>query len=375
MSRLVVTSVLLDATAGAIGSAQPPGRATIAGMVTDTTGVPIVGAEIILLGTSERVSTDERGNFRIVSVPTGAASLRVRRLGFRPESVAVTVAQVPDAATPGPTLRIRMLPAVQQLAPVVVNATRGRYSGRLADYYERLERRSSGVFIVRSDLEAGNPRSIAQVIQRQPGLEVVRRGSASTVRFRGRLCSPEIWLDGIATPLGAVDLETLPANTFHGIELYLGAATAPFRYYSESRKPCGTILLWSRDADTDPPRRAEHGIISSAELESMVTAASVFTADDVDIPVRVDPARPLAVAYPPELRAARASGVVIAEFVVDSSGSVEPGTFGVISSAEPRFTEAVRAAIEKASFIPASRQGKRVRQLVQQRVRFDVPSS
>ena len=371
---MVVMSVLLEATGGAFGSAQQPGRATIAGVVTDTTGAPIVGAEIILLGTVERVSTDERGTFRIVGVPTGAASLRVRRLGFRPESVSVTVVQGADPTTPGPTVQVRMQPAVQQLTPVVVNAGRARYSGRLAGYYERLERRTNGVFIVRADLEAGNPRSIAQVMQRQPGLEVVRRGASSTVRFRGRLCSPEIWLDGIATPLGAVDLETLPADTFHGIELYLGAATAPFRYYSESRKPCGTILLWSRGPDTDPPRRDERDVISSAELESLVMAASVFTADDVDVPVRVDPARPLVVTYPPELQAARARGVVIAEFVVDSSGSVEPGTFGVISSAEPRFTEAVRAAIEKATFIPASRQGKRVRQLVQQRVRFEVPS-
>ena len=62
----------------------------------------------------------------------------------------------------------------------------------------------------------------------------------------------------------------------------------------------------------------------------------------------------------------------IAGVVTDTTPG--PTLFGVISSAEPRFTDAVRAAIEKAGFIPASRRGKRVRQLVQQRVRFELPS-
>ena len=66
-------------------------------------------------------------------------------------------------------------------------------------------------------------------------------------------------------------------------------------------------------------------------------------------------------------------GVVVAEFVVDTTGRVEPETFSVVSSPHLLFSHAVYEAIAPARFTPARRGGRSVRQVVQMRFRFTPP--
>ncbi|HEY8165420.1 MAG TPA: carboxypeptidase-like regulatory domain-containing protein, partial [Gemmatimonadaceae bacterium] len=63
-------------------SGQPTG--TVEGTVSDSTGAPVVGAELSIDGSILSASSDERGKFRFTGVPTGAVTLRARRLGFEP---------------------------------------------------------------------------------------------------------------------------------------------------------------------------------------------------------------------------------------------------------------------------------------------------
>jgi TonB family protein len=186
--------------------------------------------------------------------------------------------------------------------------------------------------------------------------------------MRDRTCAPLVWLDGTAVPTGTVDLDTFEPSTLEGIELYLGSTGAPARYsWSRDLSNCGTILLWTRGSDTDVP----HKMVSSAtEIEALVASLSVFTADQVDQPAAPDPTRPLTIPYPPSLYAAHMRGEVLAEFVVDTQGQVEKGTFGVVSATHPLFADAVRTAILGATFKPAVKQGKAVRQLVHQPFEF-----
>ena len=76
--------------------------------------------------------------------------------------------------------------------------------------------------------------------------------------------------------------------------------------------------------------------------------------------------------YPPDLIATATEGQVDAIYVVDTIGRVDTTTIQVIQSNDPRFTESVRNALGEARFHPAKRGGKHVRQLVQQRFRFQI---
>jgi TonB family protein len=345
-------------------SAQEQG--TVKGTVADSAGVPIFSAEIALEGSSIRVFSDERGEFRLMSVPLGARVLKARRLGFTPSQVNVEVAEAAGAS-----VSIRMKPVAAPLPPVVIRASKMNFTGRLSGYYERLAKRSSGYFITREQIDRENPSTLGQLLQRTPGISAVRgRGGSTGVRMRGRRCGPLVWIDGTPMPAGEVDIDSFAPSTLHGIELYLGATTAPLRFiFNRDRSSCGTILLWSRGPDTDP-------IIStptpSVDLEELVARLAVYNADQVDQRAHLDTSQRLLLSFPPPLYAARVGGLVIAEFVVDTAGRMEKGTLGIVSSTAPLFTEAVRVALETANYVPAVKGGRHVRQLIQQPFRFDV---
>jgi TonB family protein len=76
--------------------------------------------------------------------------------------------------------------------------------------------------------------------------------------------------------------------------------------------------------------------------------------------------------YPPELSARGVQGRVDATYVVDTMGRVDTTTIHVMQSDDPRFTQSVLTALAEARFRPAMRQGKSVRQLVQQRFSFKL---
>src|SRR3989304_5180965 len=67
-------------------SAQSTGK--IAGRVTDeSTGEPLVGANIIVTGTTHGASTDEEGWYDIIKVPSGVYEVTVAYLGYQKQVV------------------------------------------------------------------------------------------------------------------------------------------------------------------------------------------------------------------------------------------------------------------------------------------------
>lgn len=336
----------------------------IAGSVRDSMGQAIAGAEVGIASAQIRTRTDQRGAFRLAYVPSGTSTVQVRRLGFRMTTVVVAV--TPDSVA---SVDFQLQSVGATLSTIVVKDRRGRHTGRLAGFYERLESHTSGTFITRARIEEGDPRNLTTVLQRVPGIEIVRGGR---VRMRGRTCAPLVWIDGVAMPAGEVDVSSFPPTSIEGIELYLSASGAPLRYQATvDRARCGTILLWSRGPDTELRRRP--AVASAAELEQRYADRTVFTVAEVDVPARPDSAAPFAVVYPPELFADDVRGSVVAEFVVDSGGRAEEGTFGLVHSSHPLFARAVQDAMRKAVFHPALLGGRRVAQIVQIPIRFEPP--
>ncbi len=338
----------------------------ITGTVTDSSGVPVLGAELAVEGAPGHAFTDDAGAFRLNGVPLGTHILSARRLGFAPFQVGVQVSDGSEA-----TVDIHMKFLAEALPPVVVRASRMKYTGRLAGYYERLDRKSAGTFITREQIDKSSASRLGQLLAQVPGIGAVRgHGGTTGVRMRGRDCWPLVWLDGMPMPAGEVDLDSFAPSSIQGIELYLGSTTAPMRYiYNRDVSSCGTVLIWSRGPDTDPIRSTP---TPSVDLEDLLARMAVYSAEQVDSRAHLDSTAGLQLSYPPPLYAARVPGLVIAEFVVDSAGRIENGTLGIVSSTAPLFTSAVRVALEGASYVPAIKDGRRVRQLVQQRFQFDM---
>jgi hypothetical protein len=362
----VIPALVLAVITLAMTPLSSAGQATLTGTVTDTSGVPISGAEITLEGSPASTRSDEHGNFRLTDIPMGATLVTVRRLGFASFKVGVQISQ-----PSGAQLGVRMTPVATSLPPVVVRADRMNYTGRLAGYYARLEKKSAGYFITREQIDRERPSTMGQLLQGVPGIRAARgRGGITGVRMRGRTCWPLVWIDGTPMPAGEVDLDSFVPSSIQGIELYLGSTTAPMSYmYDRDLSSCGTILVWSRGPDTDPPNSAS---FASADLEALVARLAVYTPEKVDRPSRLDTTQVLSLTFPPPLFASRTSGLVIAQFVVDTLGHVEDGTVGIVSSTAPLFTDAVRVALATATFVPALKDGHAVRQFVQQPFEFAI---
>jgi protein TonB len=69
--------------------------------------------------------------------------------------------------------------------------------------------------------------------------------------------------------------------------------------------------------------------------------------------------------YPGQLRSANVEGSVTAQFVVDTMGKADMGTFKEINSSHVLFTDAVKRRLPQMKFIPAEVGGRKVKQLVQ----------
>lgn len=365
---VLVAALVLTWTS--LATAQTP--MVLTGVVTDTAGTPILGVAVTVTGAVTATSTDERGEFRLPGVTPGPVEVRARRLGFSPIVLEHDV-RGPEAHN---RLQLTMTPVPTTLRPVVVQSSRRSAEGtRLAGYYERLQRRSSGHFITRPELEAQEHRRLSQVIGGTAGVSAFQlRSGGGVVRMRGRSCRPLVWIDGVPMPAGEVDLDAFPVNTLHGVEVYLSSTPPMGHTAMRNQSACGTILLWSRGRDTDPPRASRRTV----DLEQMVASLAVHTADQVDQPAGLDVLNPIEVVYPPDMLAARVGGTVVVEYVVDGEGRIEPRTIGLVSATHPLFAAAVMSGLDRAvhgsAYTPAVKDGQPVRQVVQQRFGFSPGS-
>lgn len=79
--------------------------------------------------------------------------------------------------------------------------------------------------------------------------------------------------------------------------------------------------------------------------------------------------------YPESLKAAGVEGSVLVAFVVDTVGTADPSTIKVIARSDPLLAEAVRAAVPRMSFLPATLNFVKVKQAVRQPFIFNLFSA
>ncbi len=77
-------------------------------------------------------------------------------------------------------------------------------------------------------------------------------------------------------------------------------------------------------------------------------------------------------AYPADLLAQNVEGEVRVQFVVDTSGRVDPASFRIVASSHYAFADAVRVALPGMKFRPAKMRERAVPQLVEQPFSFRI---
>jgi protein TonB len=114
----------------------------------------------------------------------------------------------------------------------------------------------------------------------------------------------------------------------------------------------------------------EGGVAGGVAGGTGPVTGETFLQTEVDDPVQVlSKVQPR---YPPVLQQAGVSGSVDAQWVVDTLGHAEPSSWKVLKSTNQQFEAPAREAILKAVYKPARIKGGAVRQLVQQKISFNI---
>jgi TonB-linked SusC/RagA family outer membrane protein len=92
-------------------------QARIAGVVVNARGEPVAGAQVLVQGTANQAVTNQEGRFQIPNVTGTEVVLAVRRIGYRPLTQTVRVAEA--------EIRLVMVEAAINLDEIVVTGTAG----------------------------------------------------------------------------------------------------------------------------------------------------------------------------------------------------------------------------------------------------------
>lgn len=347
------------------------GTGVVRGQVRERGGESLSGAQVRLVSPgnpSYVTESDDGGRFRIPKVPAGSWWVVVRRIGYRPDSVRV--------ATPDSTEVTVSLPRLPIALAAVRVEGRRNLSGPMEGFYRRMQTNGGGRFLTRAEIERRNVMNMTDIFRMVPGVRIETRGFTNHIRMRGARCAPLVWLDGAPMYAGEVDLDGFDARSFEGIEIYSGPASVPVEYQGNSRMnaSCGVIILWSRRGELRERKRKADEPTPSERIAKALEERSAFGPNDVDYSAQPDSTELVRPVYPDSLFDALVPGRVMTEFIVDTTGRALMDTFSAVTTTHRLFVEPVRRAVRDQSFVPASRQGRVVRQVVQ--IPFDfIPDS
>jgi outer membrane biosynthesis protein TonB len=129
-----------------------------------------------------------------------------------------------------------------------------------------------------------------------------------------------------------------------------------------TREPLGT-------SSAKPVQQAPRMVVSGGEEEKRQGSDSAYFEYQVEQPVTL--VSGISPRYPDSLRTA-GMGEVLVQFVVDAEGRPDVSTFKVLKANRREFVLAVRLALPAMRFQAARKDGRAVKQIVQQPFMFQV---
>ena len=239
-------------------------------VVTDSTRVPITGAEVALPELGKSAFSNARGEFRITGIAAGDQHVVVRRIGYGAADTHVTFRS-------NETVERRVvLGRAVMLEPVIVSDL--AFERAMASFDEH-RRVGLGHFIARAEIAKYEGMKLGTVLQQLPGIDL-RHGQdhgtfVSSRRAPRPLCPHNqpgcleshgfyiegengapvacyslVWLDGVLIngarePTEPFDVDRYAPQQVEAVEFYAGAAETPTEY-SRMGSNCGVLVIWTK---------------------------------------------------------------------------------------------------------------------------------
>ncbi len=226
-------------------SQTPRSLVTLTGVVRDPDGTPLSAVEVVVDSTY-RDFTNERGEFKLSGLRAGLLELTARRVGYHPIS---TIVQVDSGLVV--QLAIKLIPNAAELETVVVEGKRLNRTLVENGYYER-QKLGAGYFMD-PDYLARHSTGISSLVRTIPSVQVsrTRRGAEVALGRNGhRLCAMSIFVDGTYFRMGGelgVD-EAINRDDLLALEVYPHATDIPTKYLGSGMSgfDCGAIMIWTK---------------------------------------------------------------------------------------------------------------------------------
>lgn len=193
-SRLLTLVVALFITSVAFAQVG-----TIKGNIKDAaTGDGIIGANVVIEGTTQGASTDIDGNFEITKVKTGKYNIVVTYISYRTKTIPNVEAH-PDQST---VIKASIEEDVQQLDDVVITARR-QTDTDISVITELKKADLIAVGISSQMIQMSQDRDASQVIRRVPGVTIVGNRFVNVRGLSERYST--VLLNGVIAPSTEVD--------------------------------------------------------------------------------------------------------------------------------------------------------------------------
>jgi hypothetical protein len=228
------------------GLAQVPRKTDVVVSVSSAAGEPIEDASVSTAPLGLTARTDWIGEAHLRGVPSGRYRLTVRRLGFTPSGIDVTVTGDTVGIFVSMTPAVIALDTLRVVAPAAAQWNLGAF--------ERRKAMGIGRFLDDTLLDRRGAANLTLLLAEQlPGLWAVTdmarpgfyklksRRSTGSLKGGQSVCNVDVYMDGARF---YDDVDTIRPLDLAGIELYsMGSAPVEYRTGSGS---CQVLLLWLR---------------------------------------------------------------------------------------------------------------------------------
>jgi hypothetical protein len=243
-------------------------------VVTDSTRVPIAGAEVALPELGKSTLTDARGAFHIAGITPGDQHVVVRRIGYGAADARVTFRG-------NETVERRVvLGRAVMLEPVIVSDI--AFERAMASFEEH-KHVGLGHFITRAEMAKYEGMKLSSVVQQLPDVSMRHgqnhgsfvsshrvlppicpvmdpRAGAACLESHGfytagehgapLACYSLVWVDGVLVngsrePTEPFDLDEFAPQQIEAVEYYAGPSETPPEYTLMGAK-CGALVIWTR---------------------------------------------------------------------------------------------------------------------------------
>jgi hypothetical protein len=241
-----------------VGVAAQTKNASLAGVVIDSAGRPLEGAVAELFGTTQKALTSATGSFLLEDLRPARYWLFVRRIGYYPYQVSLTLQSKEARQT-----KIVMTARPFELPEVKVNAESKRYQSRMREFQWRSRAAFSGRFLTRDDIARSGAIRLGDLVVRylpfknlwamdRPGgwdnifdrdeeqFSVTR---LSTRRRYRPDCPPAVAVNGGSLTTGWA-VNDFDPDEIEALEVYREGSDLPYEYSWAGKSACGLVVVW-----------------------------------------------------------------------------------------------------------------------------------